>query len=194
VENVRPQRRLFLIATEGEKTEPQYFNLKVFTDSAEKSIKIEVIPHHTDSAPSDVLKRMKKVLNEYIRECKIRRDDYAWIIIDKDNWSTGAIDQIFEWSQEHPNRGVAVSNPKFEFWLLLHFNNGDGIISSQKCSEALQRSCPDYKKDCIPLGKFKRENILNAIQRAKQLDNPPCPKWPKNTGTTVYRLVEKLLE
>ncbi len=34
--------------------------------------------------------------------------------------------------------------------------------------------------------------IADAIKRAKRKDNPPCEKWPQNTGTTVYRLVEKI--
>jgi len=36
--------------------------------------------------------------------------------------------------------------------------------------------------------------VDKAIKRAKRRDNPPCEDWPRNPGgTTVYRLVERIL-
>jgi hypothetical protein len=40
----------------------------------------------------------------------------------------------------------ALSNPKFEYWLLLHFNDGTGIASSRDCSDRLKRHLPGYDK------------------------------------------------
>jgi len=37
------------------------------------------------------------------------------------------------------------------------------------------------------------ERIRNAIKRAEQKDKPLCSDWPKSTGTTVYRLVKKIV-
>jgi len=36
--------------------------------------------------------------------------------------------------------------------------------------------------------------IPDAIARARRKDTPSCTDWPRCIGTTVYRLVEKLLE
>lgn len=46
-------------------------------------------------------------------------------------------------------------------------------------------------KNHVEINKL-RPGIGDAIRRAKQKDKPPCTKWPKNTGTTVYRLVKEL--
>lgn len=36
--------------------------------------------------------------------------------------------------------------------------------------------------------------ITDAIRRARQRDNPPCGDWRRTTGTTVYKLVESILD
>ncbi len=37
-------------------------------------------------------------------------------------------------------------------------------------------------------------SINMAVKRAQKQDNPPCDTWPTTTGTTVYRLVERILK
>ncbi|HEV2523771.1 MAG TPA: RloB family protein, partial [Gammaproteobacteria bacterium] len=123
----------------------------------------------------------------------LKETDEAWLVVDMDQWSIEQIGQLFAWSQLKENYGLALSNPMFEFWLLLHFEDGNKVTSANECSERLKRHLPEYKKG-IDIRKFTVEAIHNAIRRAKQRDNPPCTDWPKTMGvTTVYRLVEKLV-
>jgi len=98
-----------------------------------------------------------------------------------------------QWSQQADNYGFALSNPKFEYWLLLHFEDGGGVSSSQICSQRLERHLPGYDKG-IGVRKISDTMIADAIRRARQRDNPPCGDWPRTTGTTVYKLVENILE
>jgi hypothetical protein len=91
------------------------------------------------------------------------------------------------------NCGLALTNPKFEFWLLLHFEDGSGVSGSRSCSDRLKRYLPDYDKG-IDSRLFTSGMIAGAIQRAKLRDNPPCIDWPRGVGSTVYRLVEKILK
>ena len=87
----------------------------------------------------------------------------------------------------------ALSNPNFEYWLLLHFENGARIASSRDCNDRLKRHLPRYDKG-IDASMITRERIEEAIRRAKLRDNPPCADWPRATaGTTVYKLVENIL-
>ena len=100
--------------------------------------------------------------------------------------------QLHAWSQKKKNYGFALSNPKFEYWLLLHFERGTGIGSSRECSDRLKRHLPNYDKS-IDTRKFTPDRIKKAIDRAKARDNPPCADWPRTFGnTTVYKLVEKI--
>ena len=82
----------------------------------------------------------------------------------------------------------------FELWLLLHFGDGSGVASARICTEQLKKALPNYDKD-IDSSKFPRDSIKQAVRRARQRDNPPCSDWLRDPGvTTVYRLVEKIVE
>lgn len=182
----RRYRRLFVVATEGSKTEPQYFAL---FNNEESLVKVCCIKCQNDSAPPKVLKRMM----DYLENSGLRSTDEAWLVVDRDNWTEEQLDQLYCWSRQAENYGFALSNPKFEYWLLLHFEEGSGIANAQDCSNRLKGYLPKYKKEINPR-KFTPDAIDAAISRASQRDNLPCADWPRMVGsTTVYRLVRKLL-
>lgn len=116
----------------------------------------------------------------------------AWLVVDKDQWTDEQLTELFNWSRKQDNYGFALSNPKFEYWLLLHFEDGNGITCSRDCSERLRRFYPEYNKGIDPR-KITMGMVMDAIRRAKQRDNPRCLDWPRIIGgTTVYRLVENI--
>lgn len=183
----RRYRKLFVIAVEGAKTEPMYF--AIF--NGEKSvIHVNCLKGTNESSPPQVLTRMKK----HLRQEGLKPSDEAWLVVDKDQWTDAQLVQLHAWAQERANYGFALSNPKFEYWLLLHFEAGTGISSSQDCSNRLKRYLPGYDKG-IDARAISRQAIADAIGRARQRDNPPCTDWPRAFGgTTVYRLVENMLQ
>jgi RloB-like protein len=93
---------------------------------------------------------------------------------------------------------AAVSNPAFEYWLLLHF---EWCVKTLEDGAAvcrlLKKHIPDYDKgeDCYAI---TRPHVQTAIKHAKRvfaeryqyLSNHPCDCHP---CTEVYRLVESLL-
>ena len=184
----RRYARIYFISTEGAVTEPQYFN-RFKSDS----IRIECIRAIGNSSPQGVLQRMVKRL-----DCmSLRAGDEAWLVVDKDRWSDEQLQPLYEWSNEKGkkivNRGLAVSNPKFELWLLLHFSDAHAVDSSASCSNELNKYLKGYKKE-IPAKVFDNGRVNGAIARAKAMDTPPCTDWPRKTGTTIYRLVESMAE
>lgn len=182
----RRYRKLFLIAVEGVKTEPQYFAI---FNNRQSVIRVKCVTGNHRSSPPEVLKRLK----DYLRKKELRSSDEAWLVVDKDNWTDEQLEQLQAWVQERNNYGFALSNPKFEYWLLLHFEDGNDISSSRDCSDRLKRHLPDYDKG-IDTRKITRVRIDEAIRRARQRDNPPCADWPRNIGgTTVYKLVESII-
>lgn len=181
----RPYKKLFLLATEGVKTEPAYFSL--FRDE-QSILHIRCLKGKNKSSPTHVLKRIKT----FLQNQQLKPSDEAWLVIDKDQWTEQQIDQLYQWTQENDQYFLALSNPKFEYWLLLHYENGQAVGSSRECTERLKKWIPDYNKNLDSV-KISREQIEAAIQRAKTRDNPPCKDWPKSFGqTTVYRLVENI--
>ena len=89
------------------------------------------------------------------------------------------------------NYHLAVSNPQFEYWLLLHFENGKKISNGKECVRRLRYYCPNYTKNDIQPHKYEK-GIDKAIRRAREKDSPPCKSWPRQNGSTVYLLVEEL--
>lgn len=183
----RRYRKMFVLAVEGVKTEPQYFTL---FNNQQTVIWVHCLKGGQESSPPQVLKRME---NHLKREA-LRSSDEAWLVVDRDQWTDQQLDQLYAWATQRANYGLALSNPKFEYWLLLHFDDGIGIRSAQDCTNRLRRHLPDYDKG-ISQRKITREQIGDAICRARQRDNPPCSDWPRALGsTTIYRLVERVLQ
>lgn len=179
-------RKLFVIAVEGEKTEPQYFSI---FKNQRSMIHVKCLSSKHKSSAPQVLKRM----HDFLKQQELRKEDEAWLVVDKDQNSDEKLLDLLKWSNEKENYGFALSNPKFEYWLLLHFEDGSGVSSSRDCSDRLNRYLPGYDKS-INVSKFTRDRIAEAIRRALQRDNPPCQDWPKSNGTTVYRLVGAILD
>ncbi len=180
-------RKLFVIAAEGSKTEPLYFGI---LNSQRSVIQVSCLTSDHKSSPHHVLKRMEN----HLKQEGLRASDEAWLVVDKDQWTDEQLQQLHAWSLKKDNYGFALSNPKFEYWLLLHFENGTGIGSSKDCSSRLEQHLPDYDK-VIDARKITRTQIDDAIRRAMVRDNPRCTDWPRRIGgTTVYKLVENILQ
>lgn len=183
----RRYRRLFILSTEGRLTEPQYFTA-IVRDLAR--VHVHCIPSADKSAPRAVLKRMQS----HLREAALRPGDEAWLVVDQDRWTPAQLGELHAWSKTEQHYGFVVSNPSFEYWLLLHFEAGDGVSTQQVCRNRLRRHLPHYDKH-VDAAAFPRETVVTAIDRARRRHLPDSGDWPSIAGvTTVYLLAEKLLE
>ena len=176
----------FVLATEGEQTEPRYFRQ---FDQQSSNISVHVVQRPAGNSPEHVLQRML----QHLQQEDLIDGDEAWLVVDKDHWSDAQLARLHRWTAEAPNRHLALSNPKFEYWLLLHFEDGAGIGSASDCEQRLRRHVSDYRKR-IDARHITPERIEAAVERARRRDHPPCTDWPRDLGsTTVYRLVERIL-
>ena len=181
-------KKTFLICTEGTKTEPEYFEM---LNRFFRNVNIKCPRSSTSkNSPRAVLKQMKRE----IKNLGFQDTDQAWIVTDKNEWSEKQLNEPYQWSTECENFGFAVSNPNFEYWLLLHFEDGCDIDSAKKLNRKLKVHIPNYNKS-IDSRFFSKEKVENAVQRAQKLDVPPCLDWPRSIGqTTVYKLVKQIIE
>lgn len=176
----------------------------------------------TSSDPQNVLEKMKRFIeiNEDKYDLKKHDDDEFWIVMDIDNHTdSSTIDangqcNLDKWNFvltecKKCNYNYAISNPFFELWLLLHFDD----VNKEDYDYAvnnLQKYAPTdhFKKRLdilnVPLkkgkhinpehySKYNKKTINNAICRAKELDSQSYD-WPQNLGTTVYKLLESIVE
>jgi hypothetical protein len=183
----RRYKKLFVISVEGANTEPQYFAL---FNSSQSIVMVKCLQKkRTDSSPLQVLKTMKN----HLRNEGLRKTDEAWLVVDKDEWKDEQLRVLVQWSKESDNHGFALSNPNFEYWLLLHFEEAKGVSNAQECLTRLKKHLPEYKK-CIDSKRFTLERIQQAILRAKtRKANRDDGLWPM-ASTSVYKLVEKILK
>lgn len=180
----RPYKRLVIIATEGHVTEPEYFNLFPVDKNI---IQIKLIRKKHRTSPKQVL----RFISNELKNQNFRKSDLAWMVIDVDNWQDADLNLCAQWAATDHRRGFAVSNPSFEYWLLLHFEDC-AIQSAAKCGDKLLRYLPQYDKH-IKRGQISLEQIKDAVARAKARDVNRQEPWPASCGTTVYQLVEQLL-
>ncbi len=182
---IRRYKRMFVIVAEGTVTEQEYFPLL----SDETIVHIKCIRNRHNLPPQEALKRVR----EYIREEGLRKTDEVWVVVDKDSWLEEHLSELHAWSKTSSHYGLALSNPMFEFWLLLHFEDTKGRVTSDECNRKLRKHLPKYDKH-VSANVFTHERIKQAVSRARKRDTPACTDWPRNTGTSVYRLVEKILQ
>lgn len=189
-----PQRdcRLIIIATEGEKTEKQYFGM--FNDNTR--VQVVILPtEHGKSDPKAILARLK----DYYQEHALNVEDELWLVIDVDRWGEANLSEVARQSKQLSFK-LAISNPCFEIWLLCHFQNATEILNSLgmsgRCSEiedVLKDLLGGYNKSNLNCTLFK-DKVDFAIQTAKELDVAPKTRWSNSMGTRVYRVVRSILK
>ena len=107
------RRRRFLISTEGTDTEVRYFKIlnKQPTNNTFKVVS-------NGGAPLQVLKGMA----DYINHSGLEEYDEAWLVIDTNSWKKQDLEKLNKWTKLLNKYNLAVSNPCFELWFILHYN------------------------------------------------------------------------
>lgn len=181
----RRNAKLFIIATEGQHTERQYFHIFHST-----KIKVEVLCTKEDgkSAPQHVLNR----LNEFKESYDLGAEDELWLVTDVDRWGGENLSSVCREARQK-DYGLAISNPCFEVWLCLHLQDLDpNDKTSQQFKSRLRKILGSYNASNLDLEKYKHK-INDATARSKSLDQESQQHWPNQIGTHVYRLVESIL-
>lgn len=183
--------RKFVIATEDTFAPKQYF------DAFELNrVSVEVVPTMDNrSAATHVVNRLKE-LRERARQLGDLVDgDEFWVLLDTDHWTRGThVAQFARAIKEGRDAGfsVAVSNPCFELWLLLHVvEEPPNPCTAETLTNALRAACGSFNKTNIPVERIM-PGVEEALRRARQLDLGENG-WPQAVGTQVCRLVELLL-
>ena len=180
---------LVVVATEGEKTEKQYFRIFQRRDS-----RVQVITLETSdglSAPEHVLRRMVSFKAEH----DLHDHDHLFLAIDRDRWPNQQLSRV---ARECRNHGITltVSVPCFEIWLYLHHRDPDGIAQTSTCGDlkaGLVQILGGYNPSKLQGDSFE-PHVADAVRRARDLEQDETARWPSGLGTRVYRIVETIRE
>jgi hypothetical protein len=188
-------RAVILIVCEGRKTEPKYFNglckkLRLTT------VEVEIVGDSKGSAPISVVDDALDRRNERRTASggSVSRPEYdsVWCVFDVESPGNNPSFAQAVVKAENNALKLAISNPCFEFWILLHFL--DTSRSFHDCKEVIsevKRHISGYEKgkDCFELLDSRTGNAIRLAR--KQLLLKPADKWP-NPCTFAHELVEEL--
>jgi hypothetical protein len=202
--NSLEKEKIIVLAFEGNDTEEIYFeefkSSEIFDDALIFLHLLKRPKSNTNSAPNHVFKKLKKEAKD---EYNFKDNDELWMIIDTDRWKN--IPNIILECKKQNNMFVAVSNPCFEFWLLLHIKD-ISEYSQEELTLILENRRVTKKKNYVDskiteiLGSYNKSNpkpelfiptVDTAIKQAKELDLGR-EDYPTSLGSHVYKIVEKL--
>ena len=180
-----------LIVSEGRLTEPDYFY--ALARSCGALVSFEVIIERAAGVPLSVVEKAIRHLSGLGRMTNFSRHDTVWAVFDRD---------------EHPHFDraigealtagvkVAFSNPCFELWLVLHFQDWDRPMDRHSMQHELRRLLPSFDPSGSKRADFSAlsANVGLAVNRGRAMEQRRIEeRTPRgNPVTTVFHLVEHM--
>lgn len=193
--------KLIVIATEGQLTEKKYFE-DLATWHRNPKVHVEVLDRLDGNSSPD---HMVFQLDAFQRTYHLNRRDELWVVVDVDRWGDAKLSLVSSICTQKTYR-LAVSNPCFELWLLLHFLDVENCSAEER--EALQanqkvsRDRRYIEQQLVShAGSYNKSNLDTspyfpcvkfAIEQARSLDTQKYYRWPHSLGTRVYKVVESI--
>lgn len=185
-------KRLILIVCEAKETEPNYFT-SFYNVRRPASASIKVLRGGQAKAlPARTIERAKQERDQLLWD---EHRDQAWCVFDTEQAGTHADLLALVKDARRYQLHVAISNPAFEYWFLLHFEQTDRPFgNAQELTDVLRGHLPQYTKSMDAFARLD-ELTENALANAKALrkrsgeswENYPCP----STGADL--LVREIL-
>jgi RloB-like protein len=181
----REPRRRILVVCGADKTESAYF--KGLCASRRGTSVNVVIAEKGHSAPDQVVQfaRRKMASGDF---------DQIWCVVDVDDFERdgGKISAAVRLGTRHGIE-LAVSNPCFELWLLLHHVECMSHCANCRVVEGLlKRQVPAYEKTNLIFKDFAGY-VPRAVERARKLE-PSGTDHLADPSTGVWRLVATIME
>lgn len=183
-----PSRRVLpriLIVCEGTTTEPGYF--EDLRQRYRRSVEVELSPGGVPKTLVERAAEMKRDADAKATKDENERYDEVWCVFDIDDHP-----KIDDAKQQARDNGIklAISNPCFELWVLLHFQDQSAHISRAKLRTECRKHLPGYEKD-LPTEKLD-PHYDKAATRAQKLDEWQQQQGRKdaNPSTGIYKLTK----
>lgn len=181
----RQPRKPVILIVEGKNTEPAYFDWlkKIGLIRNDLNLKIEKSTGATSA---------KNLLTRAERVRKNNPGALICIVLDQDRNSSKTLQALRIWQAQHPiQTRVAISIPKFEIFLIMHFRAVDGLNTPEAIDAAMEIIQPEYKRQKLPkMSGCGVENVYQAIKAASLMSN----QLPERNASDLAQLVEFLIK
>jgi len=181
---------LVVIASEDRYAVGQYFD---FFESTRIQFRVLETPDGT-SAPEHVLER----ISEYLNDFEIGEGDTFWVVCDCDHWAEPNHIQnlthvLRECRKKHIK--VALSNPCFELWLLLHFADfpAENMLSCNEVAKRLRAAAGGFDKKRVYNLRIDNEKVSDAVKRAGDKYQSQMG-IPNQLQTAVHLIIRSLVK
>jgi hypothetical protein len=178
-----------LVVCEGLVTEPDY--IRKFQHHV-RNPRVHVEVPKTSGAPITVVQKAQELREEAARLAAQERDenlkfDSVWAVFDVDSHTT--LEEALQ-QAEGQEIEVALSNPCFELWALLHLEDERAHVERHVLASRMRGHFPGYQK-LLPF-----ESLISgyneAVLRASSLEEEARHHGDarRNPSTAIYRLTE----
>ena len=199
--------RLIVIASEGKDTERIYFKAlaKEYTNPR---VHVHILERSEDEQNNSSPEHVLKQLNDYKSQYELEADDELWLVVDKDRWTEAMLSRVATECSQEVAMHMALSNPCFELWLLLHLEDAASLTLEEQMlwmeNRRKSKNADPYLKVRLrqKMGSYHESaydaqmliaNVETAIEQARALDKNPADRWPQTLGTRVYLLAESVM-
>jgi hypothetical protein len=211
-EEIVEPKKVVIISCEGSNTEPEYFDTvkRKLSHYLKNLVEIEIVPKFPgDSEPMAVLNNLEDYIkNKYDFN---KGSDILWLVIDRESVEARK-NNIKSIMPECNSKGysVALSNPLFEFWLLLHIidittYDSELLLQNNWVNTSKNRRYIDKELSTILIngfnkkkGKFNQDIVnLENIKRAISQEKLFCTSHPDildNLGSNIGELIQDFLD
>jgi len=188
-EGLKRDASLVVIASEDQYAVKQYFELFHST-----RIQFRVLETtHGESAPAHVMERLAAFMSEY----SFGEGDQFWFVGDTDHWiESNHIHNLVEIVKLCRDRqiGVALSNPCFDLWLLLHFAEfpSEESLTCQEVGGRIRSVVGQFNKTRVydlPIGMSHIKRAVDS-SKANQFIGGEIPTQPQ---TSVHQIIDDLI-
>jgi hypothetical protein len=162
-------------------TERDYFNAVRRLGDLRANIRVE---HCPGGLPKLVEEARRRLTRNNV-------PDRVWCVADVDDFTPEQIRQAVARAAATPEIALAVSNPCFEVWALLHFEECQRFLTKEQAKRRLRKHLPTYEKH-LPF-ELLASSYAEAFERAKALELRSGAQGFHNPSTGVHRLMEGLL-
>ncbi|HOY62439.1 MAG TPA: RloB family protein [bacterium] len=183
---------VLLIVCEGKKTEPYYFE-DIKSKWKITSMQIEIKGSNVcGTAPKDIVDYAKKEWKKKTRDgMPIEKGD-VWCVFDRD--AHESFDAAIKMAKDN-GFGIAVSNPCFELWYLLHFRNQTAHIERDDVKRSLREHIIGYESNMKEVFSEINDKMEKAEKHAHGLrlkhEGDGSPET-QNPSTGVDALIKRL--
>jgi hypothetical protein len=133
-----------------------------------------------------------------MEEFEIDEGDTFWLVCDCDHWvEPNHIKNLTQVLQQCRQKGVqvALSNPCFDLWLLLHFAEFpvEDVLTCDEVANRLRAAVGGYDKTKVYNLQIDDEKVSAAVKRAAE-KHSPLEEIPTRLQTAVHLIIQSLVD